>query len=393
MNPSWRATRWTCGAVGLAVLSALLLGGCPTPPTSEPPETVEQVAAKFPTSLHGARPGKATFYSASDGFGSLTGIPITELGCTRCHATNYADGTPVDKATYTPGCRDCHADPANPTANPVTDDICLGCHGRQAVEQKLFADVHREAGMGCTACHTKREMHGDGTPYSSFLALGASDAACENCHSESGNATPPGSNAYHDIHGDTVHCSACHVKSVSSCYNCHFETEVQKDVKRFFAQTPRTGFKMLLNYNGKVHTGTFQALSYQGKTFVAIAPFFGHSITKTDIACGDCHRRADTGNENLSEYFRTGKITVTKWDGTQTGASRLVGPSGVIPIPPDWKDALLFDFLDYTGSPMDAVNGPANLPLWQYLKTGADGMHMVFGTPLTQSQISALSGF
>ncbi len=350
-----------------------------------PGDDIERIQQIFPTSLHAARLGKATFYEAADGFQSLTGIPMSELACTKCHATTYADGSPVDHATYAPGCRDCHVDPEDPGAEEVSDQTCLGCHGRQGAEQNLFQDVHRSAGMECMDCHTEREMHGDGNSYASFLAPGASDAACERCHTVSAD-----DNNYHQIHLATVHCSACHVKSVSSCYNCHFETEVVQEKKRYFNQTPRTGFKMLMNFNGKVHTATFQSLTHDGESFVAIAPFYGHSITKEDISCRDCHLQGGNGNPNVKAYDETGKIVVTSWNPSAQGAERLVGPSGVIPIPGDWKTSLEFTFLQYTGDVNDPINGAQNLPSWDYLKSTADGSHIVYGSPLTQEQMDAL---
>ena len=83
----------------------------------------------------------------------------------------------------------------------------------------------------------------------------------------------------------------------------------------------------------------------------------------------------------IQKYKNDGKITVTKYaDG------ELQGPSGVIPVPPDWETALIFDFLDYTGDPADPQTDPA---LWQFLKTGADGTQLLYGTPLTQQQLNS----
>lgn len=366
--------------------SAAFLFGCPflQLPTEKTPEET------FKTALHGTREGKRTFYEASDGFMQITGVPMDDLPCTKCHAQNYADGTPVDAATYEPSCRDCHIDPDNPEANPVTGDVCLGCHGRQGAEQQLFSDVHREAGMGCVDCHSKDEMHGDGNVYESLLVDGAIKTSCDDCHVEGGSATPPGNNTFHSIHLDKLDCSACHVKSVSSCYNCHFDTMVDEGHKRWFNQAPITGFKMLLNWKGKVHTGTFQSLSYKGQTFVALVPFFGHSITKSDISCGDCHLQNGNGNANLKQYVDTGKITVTDWDATKDGVDRLITPTGVIPITTDWRTALQFAFLDFAGATTDPIDGAANLPLWDFLKGTADGTQLKFGEPLTDEQMNAL---
>lgn len=355
-------------------------------PTGPGDAEIERIKQIFPTSLHATRAGKATYYEAADGFRSLTGISIEELACNKCHAVNYADGTPVDNATYEPGCKDCHADPDDPGATPVTDQICLGCHSRQNVEQTLFQDVHRAAGMECMDCHSADQMHGTGTAYPSMLAAGAPRVQCSSCHTAQTQGNPA-----HSIHLAKVDCTACHVKSVSSCYNCHFETEIaQQGKKRYFAQTPRTGFKMLMNYEGKVHTATFQALTHEGDSFVAIAPFYGHSITKEGIACNDCHVDDNEGNPNLLEYKTSGTITVTAWNAGATGAERLVGPTGVIPVPPDWKTALKFAFLQYTGNPTDAINGANNLPLWDYLEGDADGSHIVYGSPLTTDQMESL---
>ena len=382
--------------LGLTVsaLVALVLLACGDDCAVCPPpdDVIAAIQRDFPTSLHGSRPGKATFYSAPDGFQSLTNVPMDSLACAQCHGATYADGTPVVHATYTPGCLDCHRDPSRPNAYPVTEQICLGCHSRQGAEQSRFADVHREAGMDCIDCHTQREMHGDGVAYASFLSPGASDAKCSNCHFQGGSAPPPASNAYHNTHASTLDCSACHVRSVSTCYNCHFETEVATDLKRFFNQSPRTGFRLLVNFEGKVQSGTFMALSYEGHTFAVVAPFHGHSITKTGITCAECHLGGSGGGGNpiLQEYVDSSQMTVTRWDAAATGADRLVGPTGVIPVPPDWQAAFKIDFLTYNGLPTDPINGPANLPNWGFLKTGADGKHMPFGTPLTTDQMNSL---
>ena len=69
-------------------------------------------------------------------------------------------------------------------------------------------DVHFAKGFKCMTCHTKKEMHGDGNSYQSWLDPGATEVKCENCHS------PLASNTAHDIHSAKVHCTACHAKTV-----------------------------------------------------------------------------------------------------------------------------------------------------------------------------------
>ena len=121
-----------------------------------------------------------------------------------------------------------------------------------------------------------------------------------------------------------------------------------------------------------------------------ISPFHGHSITSEGSACYDCHRQGGDGNANIEEYNRTGKIVVTQWDSSASGLEQLVGPSGVIPVPPDWRESLSFAYLDYTGAATQPIDRQADLPLWKHLKDVSDGAHIVFGAPLTERQMRAL---
>ena len=173
------------------------------------PVLADDPADTFGTSLHGTRPGKAYWYSASNGgFEKWTQVPISELGCQECHGAHNADGVANDE-TYTPGCVDCHA-----TAdNSVSQDQCYTCHGRQATEalKMKLPDVHRDAGMVCWDCHGNEDMHGDGTQYVSMLEDGAIKADCADCHDA---AELPSAHTEHDPHEGALHCTACHSKTV-----------------------------------------------------------------------------------------------------------------------------------------------------------------------------------
>ncbi len=380
------------------VVLAIFLAGCtkpeekvtPTPtPVATPEETktpektptpsktsskVEEVKKVFMTSLHYTRQGKETFYSAENGgFEKLTGIPIEELGCKKCHAKAKADGTPIKFEEYKPDCYDCHKTPGD----KVEDKICLGCHGRQGVELKLekkmpevFSDVHRKAGMSCSDCHSLEDVHGDGKEYKSMLE-GAIKAKCENCHAE----LP--SNTAHLMHKDKVDCKACHVKTVIACYNCHLDSLVEAHVKRPYA--PLSGFKILMNFNGKVTSATLMALKYKDKTFYVVAPFHSHTVTK-EVSCSDCH-----GNQALKEYDETGKIVFAKWN---ESAKKLEWKKGVIPLVPNWREAFVLDFLDYKADPKTPMK-PFDQN-WTYMKTGADLTQIVYGEPLTEDQLKSL---
>ncbi|GBC82973.1 hypothetical protein HRbin10_02111 [bacterium HR10] len=327
----------------------------------------------FPTSLHATRRGKATWYAATNGgFEALTNIPINQLACLNCHPGTKADGSPIDPATYKPDCFDCHIQPGD----RVSDQTCLKCHRRQASEIAFgYPDVHRSAGsFRCMSCHTLKEMHGDGREYASWLEPGAMEVTCEQCH------PAPKSNPAHDIHMATVQCTACHTRSVLSCYNCHFESEVEGGIKRPYGVMRDFVFLVRRHGTNKVYAGTMMSLTYAGKSFVAIAPYRAHTIVKEARTCDECHN-----NAAVQEYRQTGKITITRWDPAQ---GKLVGPKGIIPIPPDWRQALQFDFVDYTGDPKSPTTDPTK---WVFLKSGADLMQMLYADPLTPEQMRKLS--
>ncbi|MEX1366009.1 MAG: hypothetical protein AB1Z98_22975 [Nannocystaceae bacterium] len=338
----------------------------------------------FPSSLHAMRTGKETFYTGlpgAPGFEQLTNVPYDALACSGCHGPTLADGTPVDVETYEPSCADCHADPQMPTPE-VPDPTCLGCHGRQAAEINLdmagvphMSDVHRAAGMTCVECHYGDEMHGDGNEYLSMLEPGAPRAECIDCH-----AAPP-SNMAHNLHITDVDCASCHTQSVIACNNCHFETELEADMKRFYGPPPFNGFSLLVNreQTGRVHPATYQSLTYGGQSFMVIAPYYPHTVGPVARTCDDCHASAA-----LQQLEDTGVIDFVRWDeATQT----LTGPSGVVPVPLDWYQSMIVDFLDYTAADLSAPTDP---DAWQYQQTGIDLDQMLFASPLTAAQIDAL---
>ncbi len=351
----------------------------------------------FEDSLHATREGKAYFYSqANGGFETLSGIPMENLSCQNYHAPTKADGTPIEAATYSPDCFDCHASLTSADKS-VPDNVCIGCHGRAGAELSLsnspnpavaemFADVHRDAGMGCTDCHTKDEFpvehSASQTVFSSLLDPGAAYADCETCHDPSGLMA----STEHTTHAQYVECNACHSKTVITCYNCHFETEIDADKKRYYGKPPMFGFALLVNdtETGKVTTATLQAVTYNEQAFYTIAPFHGHTIARDARECADCH---DT--EITRGYNSTGEIPVVQWDADQ---SKLVNTKGMIPVPEDWPTALKFDFVRYLGDTSDPF-GPVDPSQWELMKSGADLTQMLseFSTPLTAEQMTKLS--
>ena len=207
---------------------------------------------------------------------------------------------------------------------------------------------------------------GDGRHYSSMLEEGAIDAACEVCHATLSQIPA------HTIHQETVDCSACHVQSVVSCYNCHFETELQLDRKVAYGQLRDWVF--LMNRNGKVHAANFQAVKHGDHTFVALAPFYAHTVSRQARECLDCH-----GSAAVRDYLDDGVINVAWWE----EASRMLDHvKGVVPVPPDYRTALRFDFVD-----LDRPGGT----IWSFLESGPDSIQILFGEPLTDAQMESLA--
>ncbi len=268
------------------------------------PLTPEQT---FPTSLHATVDGMRTVYE--QGYLGMTEVPYDtpNLGCKDCHAPAIQ--------SLPRRCESCHLDPNQPMA----ESTCLGCHSRQKTLEYTLAypDVHRDAGMKCWDCHSSKEMHGDGNVYASMWDEGAMETRCETCHDAP--ATDP-----HQVHGEKLDCSACHVKSVASCFSCHFDTQVEQGRKIHAGALH--GWVFLVNRNGKVRSGSFQSLTYQGgNRYVRWAPFHGHTIVREGRTCRECH-----DNAAVQEYKANGEITLTWWD--SNAPEPLQNVQGVIPV-------------------------------------------------------------
>lgn len=331
----------------------------------------------FPTSLHETGAGKPWFYGTdpNDGFQQFALAPYEDLSCNGCHSS--ASGRPpVNGRT----CDRCHAE-VKPEIGATIEDaaVCLGCHSRQNAEITNFTDVHRDAGFGCMDCHSSEEMHGDGSSYNSILE--SPSPKCEDCH------TSVAANTYHSVHGATVDCSVCHTQGVPSCYNCHFEAEFDNPGSKIFYGQFRNWLFLVNadrpNREPKVEVANFQALAYDGNTFIGMAPYYSHTISRDAVTgCGDCH-----GNEAVTEWLATDAIDVVSFD--SVGAELvLTRKSGVIPVPPNYAEGgMIFDFVSQDEVP--AITGPG--PQWYLLQEGGpDVFQLLYGTPLTADQMDAL---
>ena len=301
--------------------------------------------ATLPSSLHGTTGGMQWWYEEAGGFGPYSGVSYKDAGCGDCHVST---------------CDDCHADVAGtePASEP---DSCSTCHGRINKEAKLkISDVHFDAGMVCSNCHSSDEVHGDGNQYNSMFSSGAMETKCENCHTELSD------NAEHDRHGAGLHCDACHLDTVITCYNCHFETLLKDNKKK--AAAAFKGYVILLNdRNGKVRAGSYQSVVFGDKTFVAFGPYHGHAVTAKGRTCKDCH-----DSEHMRELADSDKVVMTRWDPDK---GKVTHTTGVIPFVPD-----KFEFQFVT------LDGEA----WVPLTKEAGRMQYEFCTPLTTKQLKSL---
>jgi hypothetical protein len=310
----------------------------------------------FLSGLHSSARGMAYWYDkANGGLETLTDVPYSKLGCQNCHV---------------PSCDACHkTEVEGKTVYSAqaarNQEVCLKCHAREASIMKIDKsgnqeDIHFAKGMQCMDCHSAREMHGDGTEYSSMKQPGAMDTRCEKCHD------PVKPSVSHTVHAVKLDCKACHERHVVSCTSCHFET-LFKEGKR--VAVPVFGWVFLMNYGGQVTSANMQTFVVPGnKTFLMFAPQHSHSIMKEGRKCDDCH-----GTETVRQ-IQKGRLSLT-W--LEKGEVKQV--KGVIPV----VDGVTYDavYQNYREGKWIPIDNPPK-----------PGLHYAgFGKPLTQEQLNRLA--
>ncbi len=310
----------------------------------------------YENSLHYTNKGLEYWYSKDHGgLERITGIPFSQLSCNGCHVRT---------------CDACHVatvdgKPSYSADTARTEAACAKCH---STESMVFArknpgdstaDVHCARGMKCVDCHTAREVHGDGTAYDSMQAKGVMDTRCEKCHADLSKCP---SNA---VHKGKLDCSACHVRDVQSCYNCHFDTKISTGKS---VSLPLKNMLFLINHDDKVTLGNLHTFVYRDKTMIVFAPAFSHLIMKEGRRCGDCH------GSQLVREMGSGSFRPVVWE-----EAGLRNARGVIPVLEgfDWK----FVFLNYADGKWSTIARPAK-PLLNY--SG-------YSSPLTKEQFARLA--
>lgn len=339
-------------AVHVAILSLVLA----SLPRVVSPQQIEKKDCMFFASLHYTSRGMGYWYDKDHGgLETVTGVPYSELSCKNCHVVS---------------CDDCHKTDVKGKAAYSTkvardQTVCLKCHAREAAVMKIdksqdHEDVHVLAGKQCMDCHTGSDVHGDGTEYTSMKQVGAVSARCEGCHEEIARTTS------HTVHGGKLDCSACHVRQVVSCTNCHFETVV-KTGKR--VAVPVSDWVFLMNYSGKVTSANMQTFVAKGnKTFLMFAPQFSHSVMKHGRSCEECHATAAVSQA------RSKDVRLLWLDKGAVQQAR-----GVIPVGAGVKYELVFQ--DYQDGKWSVIDKPPEPPIH----------YAGYGEPLSDSQLEKLA--
>ena len=104
-----------------------------------------------------------------------------------------------------------------------------------------------------------------------------------------------------------------------SCTNCHFDTLVEKGKRKAI---PVSGWLFLINYKGKVSSGSMQTFVTKGnKTFLLFAPHMSHSVMKPGRKCDGCHAT------DIMKQAAEGKIELTRLEN-----GKVQNLKGVIPV-------------------------------------------------------------
>ncbi len=315
-----------------------------------------QSGSFYEKSLHYTNRGLEYWYAKENGgLERITGLPFSKLSCNGCHVRT---------------CDSCHTKeidgkPVFSLEEAKSGTRCTRCHSMESLTfarknpGNSRADVHFSRGMKCVDCHSAREIHGDGKVYDSMQAPGAMDTSCEKCHTDLSRCP---SNA---VHKGKVDCTACHVREVSSCYNCHFDTKVKEKKS---VSLPLKDVLFLINHDGKATLANLHTFVYRNRTMIVFAPAFAHLVMKKGRSCGECHAT------QLLTDMKAGTFKPVVWE---NGVLR--NASGVIPVLDgfDWN----FVFLNYVSGKWVRIESPAK-PLLNY--SG-------YSQPITKDQFAKLA--
>ena len=318
----------------------------------------------FTKSLHYTGEGMRRWYEEEGGFMEITKIPYDQLNCKKCHVRS---------------CDQCHAKKkkAKLVFSPKkARDIntCLPCHGREGLTfrfdgERDHLDVHLSAGMVCADCHWRYDVHGDGRFRPSMRDPKGVRASCQTCHVKQQKESPEfdPDTVSHQVHGDKLDCAACHVRTTMACYNCHFDRFLETGTKKGNFVSMKD-WLLLINYEGKVTSGSAMTLVYKNKKFIAYVPYFTHSVSSEGRPCNDCHL-----NQAVIKMQKGEKVPVVDFK-----KGKIVTWKGVVPVV---QGKLEWAFLNKTEKGWQPVPSKED-PLVQFA---------AYGTPLTEEQFNNMA--
>ena len=318
----------------------------------------------FTKSLHYTGEGMRRWYEEEGGFMEITKIPYDQLNCKKCHVKS---------------CDQCHAKKKGAklvfSPKKARDmNTCLPCHGREGLTfrfdgERDHLDVHLAAGMVCADCHWRYDIHGDGRFRPSMRDPKGVRASCQTCHVKQQKESPEfdPDTVSHQVHGDKLDCAACHVRTTMACYNCHFDRFLKTGTKKGNFVSMKD-WLLLINYEGKVTSGSAMTLVYKNKKFIAYVPYFTHSVSSEGRPCNDCHL-----NQAVIKMQKGEKVPVVDFK-----KGKIVTWKGVVPVV---QGKLEWAFLNKTEKG------------WQPVPSKEDPMvqFAAYGTPLTEEQFNNMA--
>jgi hypothetical protein len=223
-----------------------------------------------------------------------------------------------DEKVFSQSCRSCHASCGDchvkgPDVSGISVGLlaghkfirrdegrtCGACHGGRVYpeftgEYGGRPDIHYQRGMLCMDCHTKAELHGDGTAYKSKAEVkGKPD--CRKCHPPS-TERRLGLRIAHAGHRDKVSCYGCHTSApYRQCMSCHAGQGSASRPGLLLGRSPRDGRLTTLRLVPTVRD-TFAGAGIAMEKFDALPNYWDspvHSIRKKTSrtrSCDACHR-------------------------------------------------------------------------------------------------------
>jgi hypothetical protein len=152
-----------------------------------------------------------------------------------------------------------------------------------------------------------------------------------------------------------------------ACYNCHFDRFLKTGTKKGNFVSMKD-WLLLINYEGKVTSGSAMTLVYKNKKFIAYVPYFTHSVSSEGRPCKDCHL-----NQAVIKMQKGEKVPVVDFK-----KGKIVTWKGVVPVV---QGKLEWAFLNKTEKG------------WQPVPSKEDPMvqFAAYGTPLTEEQFNNMA--